>query len=59
MEAPVQPVGQSSKNDSSGLSPTSTYSYVGQHTGSVASTETRDATQPESLYAQVERPARS
>lgn len=56
MEATVQPVGQSSKNLSS---PTSTYSYVGHHTGSVATTETRDATQPESLYAQVERPARS
>lgn len=59
MKATVRPVDQSSKNDSSGLSPTSHYCMVGPHADSVASTETRDATQPESLYAQVERPARS
>ncbi len=48
---PLQPT-----NDASDLSPTSTYSLVGLHTGS---TETRSNTLPESLYAQVQMSARS
>ncbi|XP_028449317.1 uncharacterized protein LOC114565457 [Perca flavescens] len=42
-----------------GLSPTSTYCLVGPHTGSVDSNTTRGTTLPESLYAQVDKPARS
>ncbi|XP_031154002.2 uncharacterized protein LOC116048862 isoform X1 [Sander lucioperca] len=42
-----------------GLSPTSTYCLVGPHTGSVDSSTTRGTTLPESLYAQVDKPARS
>nr|XP_033506806.1 SLAM family member 9-like [Epinephelus lanceolatus] len=44
--------------DVSELSPTSTYCLVGPHTGTVESTETRDKPLPESLYAQVEKPAK-
>ncbi|XP_035860908.1 uncharacterized protein LOC118495806 [Sander lucioperca] len=48
-----------SESEVIGLSPTSTYSLVGLHTGSVDSSTTRGTTLPESLYAQVDKPARS
>ncbi|XP_038573337.1 SLAM family member 9-like isoform X1 [Micropterus salmoides] len=41
-------------DDSSGLSPTSTYSLVGPHTGPEGTTE-RGRTLPESVYAEVQR----
>ncbi|XP_041805260.1 SLAM family member 9-like [Chelmon rostratus] len=56
--ATSQPV-ESQTNDPSGLSPTSTYCLVGPHSGSVGSTKSSGYAQPESLYAQVEKPARS
>ncbi|XP_068587396.1 SLAM family member 7-like [Cebidichthys violaceus] len=55
----VQPPDQSPTDDASDLSPTSTYSLVGAHTGCPRPTETGDTALPESLYAQVEKPARS
>ncbi|KAK9538500.1 hypothetical protein VZT92_003664 [Zoarces viviparus] len=51
----AKPLEQSPTDDASGLSPTSTYCLVGPHTGSPIPTQTL----PESLYAQVEKPARS
>ncbi|XP_076601557.1 uncharacterized protein LOC143329522 [Chaetodon auriga] len=50
---------QSPTNDTSGASPMSTYCLVGHHTGSTGSTKSGGNTQPESLYAKVEKPARS
>uniref|UniRef100_UPI0037E91D80 uncharacterized protein n=1 Tax=Semicossyphus pulcher TaxID=241346 RepID=UPI0037E91D80 len=41
------------------VSPTSTYCLVGPHAGTVGSPEARSNTQPESLYATVEKPAKS
>ncbi|XP_054483383.1 uncharacterized protein LOC129116557, partial [Anoplopoma fimbria] len=55
----AQPRDQNPTDDASGLSPTSTYSLVGPHTGPLEPTETRDTTQPESVYAQVTKPSRS
>ncbi|XP_070701063.1 SLAM family member 9-like [Pempheris klunzingeri] len=53
----ANPVVQSPTVDAPGSSPTSTYCMVGQ---SMGSTQTRGKTQvQESLYAQVEKPARS
>ncbi|XP_044076709.1 CD48 antigen-like isoform X2 [Siniperca chuatsi] len=54
-----RPLDQSPTNDPSYVSPNSTYCLVGHPTGSMGSTETRGKTLPESLYAQVEKPARS
>ncbi|XP_039672089.1 uncharacterized protein LOC120568565 isoform X2 [Perca fluviatilis] len=50
---------QSPTAEGIGLSPTSTYCLVGPHTGPVDSITTRGTTLPESLYAQVDKPARS
>ncbi|KAK9538509.1 hypothetical protein VZT92_003672 [Zoarces viviparus] len=50
-----KPLEQSPTDDASGLTLTSTYCLVGPHTGSPIPTQTL----PESLYAQVEKPARS
>ncbi|XP_040910557.1 SLAM family member 9-like [Toxotes jaculatrix] len=55
----AQPLTESSTNDASGLSPTSTYCLVGFPIGSVGSTETRGTSLPESVYAQLEKPARA
>ncbi|XP_068587408.1 SLAM family member 9-like [Cebidichthys violaceus] len=55
----VQPPDQSPTDDASDLSPTSTYSLVGAHTGCPRPAETGDTALPESLYAQVEKTARS
>ncbi len=57
VEAIAQPLDPT--NDSSDLSPTSTYSLVGLHIGFMGSTVTRGHTLPESLYAQVQMSARS
>ncbi|XP_028450073.1 uncharacterized protein LOC114565926 isoform X2 [Perca flavescens] len=54
----VRPLPQSGR-EVIGLSPTSTYCLVGPHTGSVDSSTTRGMTLPESLYAQVNKPAGS
>ncbi|XP_039672094.1 uncharacterized protein LOC120568568 [Perca fluviatilis] len=48
-----------SESEVIGLSPNSTYCLVGPHTGTVDSSMTRGTTLPESLYAQVDKPARS
>ncbi|XP_045907265.1 uncharacterized protein LOC123972081 [Micropterus dolomieu] len=53
VESTTHPLNQI-PTDASGLSPTTTYSSVGLHTGPVGSPE-RGRTLPESLYAHVER----
>ncbi|KAM3604928.1 uncharacterized protein V6R79_018119 [Siganus canaliculatus] len=59
VQAPVkQNQDEPSTNDGSDLSPASTYSEVGPPTRSTQTPETSTNKQPESLYAQVERPAR-
>ncbi|XP_037643688.1 SLAM family member 7-like isoform X3 [Sebastes umbrosus] len=55
----AQPLDQSPTYDASGLSPTSTYCLVGPHSGPPETNKTRDTTVPESLYATVDKPARS
>ncbi|XP_075954788.1 SLAM family member 5-like isoform X2 [Anarhichas minor] len=55
----AKPLEQSPTDDASVLSPTSTYSLVGPHAGSLITTQTGGTTLPESVYAQVEKPARS
>ncbi|XP_037643690.1 uncharacterized protein LOC119498716 isoform X5 [Sebastes umbrosus] len=55
----AQPLDQSPTDDASGLSPTSTYCLVGPHTGPQETNKTRDTTVPESLYATVDKSARS
>ncbi|XP_042354472.1 CD48 antigen-like [Plectropomus leopardus] len=47
------------KPDTSDQSTTSTYCLVGPHSGSLGSTETKGTTLPESVYATVEKSARS
>ncbi|XP_047188046.1 uncharacterized protein LOC118310461 isoform X4 [Scophthalmus maximus] len=61
----AQTVNRKPSDDASGLSPTTTYCLVGHHTGSTGSsgttgaTKSRDKPLPESLYAEVEKSARS
>lgn len=51
----AQRLNQNATEDASGLSPNSTYALVGFPTGATGSTETKNTTLPETIYAQVNK----